>query len=272
MYTQEKKLFEVGTLNKKTYLKLRNIYIFLNVIVIFIWIYYQSFMIYLIPAMIVCIVFGILSEIYIYKKNIRHQDIVKEQFKRIFYPTIITNLTQVDPLVFEYEHNNIEKDIQTSDMYQDLNYETYVYIHSKVDHIAMTIHQFQSKKVSYRVFISVPFDKSIEVEMRSFLRPKKTYIYKEQASGFYMYGLKKEHIHMYKKIFEKLRVIKDIDQLDVKIKNERMYVTYKLTSLKIPHIFQSNDKVIQMHESHLKRFIESYQAIKKTLKEISHAY
>ena len=272
MYTHEKKLFEVATLNTKTYLKLRYVYVFLSVLVISIWIYFQSLIIYTLLGMIVCIVFGILSEIYIRKRNIRHQDIVKNQFKRIFYPAIISRLTQEDPFVFEIDHNSIEKDIQTSEMYQDLNYEIYLNVHSKVDHIAMTTHQFQTKKVSYRVFISTPYDKGIEVEMRSFLRPKQNYIYKEQASGFHMYALKKEHIHMYKKMFEKLRVIKDIDQLDVKIKNGRMYVTFKLTSLKIPHIYQSSDKVILMHETYLKRHIESYQAISKTLKEISHAY
>jgi hypothetical protein len=272
MYTHEKKLFEVATHNTKSYIKLRYVYVFLSVLVISIWIYFQPLMIYMVPAMIVCIIFGVLSEIYIHKRNIRHQDIVKHQFKRIFYPAIISSLTQEDPLVFKIDHIEIEHNIQTSDMYQDLNYETYVNVHSKVDHIAMTIHQFQTKKVNYRIFISTPYDKNIEVEMRSFLRPKQNYVYKEQASGFHMYALKKEHIHMYKKMFEKLRVIKDIDQLDVKIKNGRMYVTYKLTSLKIPHIYQSSDKVILMHETYFKRFIESYQAISKTLKEISHAY
>jgi hypothetical protein len=272
MYNHEKALFEVATLDTKTYLRRRYTYVVMTLIIVCAMLLFTSIALYLSVLLVIPMTSGVFIEKYIQKRKCMHKDEVKNQFIQIFYPSMIANHSSLDPCSFEKDHHTIKNDIQTSEMYQDLKATVYTHFTSGLDRIAITTHHIHQKKKSYRVFISSVFDNDDTVEMRSFLKPKQPYVFKESVSGFQMYAQKKEHMQTYKKIFEKLRVIKDIDQLDVKITNGRMCITYKIHRLVIPNVYQSNDKSILSHENFIKHHISTYQAITHTLKESTHAY
>jgi hypothetical protein len=270
MYSYEKKVFEVSSLDTKSYLKKRYVYIIITLLIVISMFLFQSVRLYLILGLLIPIVLGVIIERDIKKRKTDHQVKVIKQFKDIFYPSILSN-DGIDSPYKYIDQNNTNEMIQSSEMYVHHDVEIHVQFQCFNDEIILTQHQLNHKKMN-RVFISSPFDEDISVEMRSLIQPKNKYTYKESMAGFIIYAFKKEHIQTYKKLYEKLRVMKDIDQLDVKIKNGYIFITYKLSGLHIPNRYQNHDKVIQSHEAYIKYVIESYQAISKTLKERTHAY
>jgi hypothetical protein len=272
MYTYEKKVFDVSALDTKTYVKRRYIYIFLTLIIVIAMIIFTSLIVYISIGLMIPITLSVMIEQDIKKRKIAHKDIVTKQFKEIFYPSMISKYTGEEYYLYEKNHHAMESEIKTNDIYPQMPFEIFIHFKSKEDNIAITRHALNGHKKSNRIYISTEFEQDVSVEMRSFLRPKHPYTYKESMSGFMIYTSKKEHIQTYKKLYEKLRVMKDIDQLDVKIKDGRIYLTYKLLGLEIPNIYRSNDKVILAHETYINHLIHSYQAILKTLKESTHAH
>lgn len=271
MFKHEKALFEVASLQSKKYVYLRCTYIIPSFLIALTTISFQSFLVYTFFSVVLLLFLVVLSERYIKKRKLEHEIVVKNQFLKIFYPSMLMQLRSQDD-VFVVNENHLHLKTLIDDLYDSLNTTIHSSFSNGDDLICMTEHHISSKKKMFRVFLSFHYAFDGEVELRCFSRPKKRYVYKEVLSGFQVFAMKKEHVLTFKKLYEKLRVIQDIDQLDVKITPGNVFMTYKITSLKMPKTFQSKESSLKSHFTFLSQHLKTYKAISNTLKENNHAH
>lgn len=267
MYTYEKGLFEVASHEKTNYALYRFIYTIISSLYVVLLYYWINFYVIIFGVILVLSIVCIEYVIKRHKKKAHQRR--QKTFHDIFYPAFI------------HEHPlNKEETITLTQPYHDQtfhglhtrNLETF-WLHLKQDTIHMSLSEsIISGKKRQRMTLVVPYSEDVQLEIRSYQRVSESYPIKVNGSGYMLYSNQKDSIQLYKNIFERMFVYKNIDQLDIKIKNKICLVTFKLEGVLKPLRYNSKEDVLLKHKECIHQYLDAVSHILHIIKEPYHAY
>lgn len=268
MYKYEKDMFEVATLNHRSYKKNRIIYLAL-IICVFVVTYFTGIQMY--TWIIILIAFSIMWFIERSIKNAKtlHIERLKNQFIDIFYPVFLAEHTLHQKAQIKIHKSIHDKVIKT--IHSNLNLHTWLTLYQ--EDVKCFLSEFKiNDNLQQRMTIILPYQDDVELEIRSFQRVSTTYPIKVSGSGYTLYTNDKQTIDFYKNMFERIWVYKKMDQLDIMLKNDTLYIAFKLVGIGKPLDFQTKNEVLLNHKNFIHSYLDAIDHILNIIKEPSHAY
>jgi hypothetical protein len=274
MFDYEKGLYDVVSIEKKRFIHLRWVYILLFLIQIIILTMWQQYIIYTIPSFTLSFILMYVIETYIKKTYHNISERRKQSYYDIFYPAFLSEIEKTTEQSFKWVSNlnRATSYIENHAMYPTLNVKPLMHLQSDDIHIYITEYDVKKHSKKFRLWLSLSYIDDIHLEIRSFQRVSQNYPFKLAGSGFMMYADQKDMISYYRSLYERIRVIKTMDQVDMIVHDDMCDITWNMISYNTLEDIRIKDKVLRSHIQQLQYVIDTTLQMIKILKEPKDAY